>query len=63
MLAPGEDALLERAGELATLERSLAMARDGRGLLVLVSGEAGVGKTALVRAFCDAHGRGAGAVG
>lgn len=56
MLPPGEDnALLERAGELATLERSLATARDGRGSFVLVSGEAGVGKTALVRASCDAH--------
>jgi predicted ATPase len=50
MLPPGEDSvLLERASELATLERSLAKARDGRGSLVLVSGEAGVGKTALVR--------------
>ncbi len=56
MALPGEDsALLERAGELATLERSLATARDGRGSFVLVSGEAGVGKTALVRAFCEAH--------
>jgi AAA ATPase domain len=56
MLPPGEDSvLLERASELATLERSLAKARDGRGSLVLVSGEAGVGKTALVRAFCDMH--------
>jgi DNA-binding CsgD family transcriptional regulator/tetratricopeptide (TPR) repeat protein len=53
---PGEDnALLERASELTTLARSLATARDGRGSFVLVSGEAGVGKTALVRAFCDAH--------
>ncbi len=56
MLLSGEDhALLERAGELATLERSLAKARDGRGSFVLVSGEAGAGKTALVRAFCDTH--------
>ena len=48
-------ALLERAAELAVLERSLARARDGRGSFVLVSGEAGTGKTALMRAFCDAH--------
>jgi DNA-binding CsgD family transcriptional regulator len=47
--------LLERAGQLASLERSLAQARGGSGSFVLVSGEAGIGKTALVRAFCDAH--------
>jgi DNA-binding CsgD family transcriptional regulator len=52
----GEDGgLLERSGDLAELEASLAQARDGRGSLVLVSGEAGIGKTALARAFCDAH--------
>ncbi len=52
--AAGEDhGLLERTAELAVLNRSLAKARDGRGSLVLVSGEAGIGKTALVRAFCD----------
>jgi predicted ATPase len=52
----GEDGgLLERSGELAALEASLAKARDGRGSLVLVSGEAGIGKTALARAFCDTH--------
>jgi DNA-binding CsgD family transcriptional regulator/tetratricopeptide (TPR) repeat protein len=39
--------LLEREGELARLERALA---DGGGL-VFVGGEAGVGKTALVRAL------------
>ncbi len=60
LTAAGEDnGLLERTGELAALERSLATARDGRGSLVLVSGEAGIGKTALVRAFCDAHRDGA----
>ena len=56
LTAASEDhGLLERTGELAALERSIAKARDGRGSLVLVSGEAGIGKTALVRAFCDAH--------
>ena len=47
--------LLERSGDLAALEASLAKARDGHGSLVLVSGEAGIGKTALAQAFCDAH--------
>ena len=56
MLPAGEDnALLERAGELAMLVRSLARARAGRGSFVLVSGEAGVGKTALAQAFCEAQ--------
>ncbi len=53
--ASQDDGLLERTAALAPLERSLAKARDGRGSLLLVSGEAGIGKTALVRAFCDAH--------
>ena len=54
--AAGEDnGLLERTAELAALDRSLAKALDGQGSLVLVSGEAGIGKTALVRAFCDAR--------
>ncbi|MFY9931052.1 MAG: AAA family ATPase [Streptosporangiaceae bacterium] len=57
--ADRDNGLLERTGELAALERSLAKARDGQGSLVLVSGEAGTGKTALVRAFCDAHRGGA----
>jgi hypothetical protein len=45
--------LLERGGFLEALEASLADALDGRGRLVLVTGEAGIGKTALVREFCD----------
>ena len=43
------DGLLERAGELELLEADLAGARAGQGRLVLISGPAGVGKTALVR--------------
>ncbi|HXW78084.1 MAG TPA: AAA family ATPase, partial [Acidimicrobiales bacterium] len=46
--------LLERAGQLALLEEALAyVGRAGRGAVVMVSGEAGVGKTALVHSFCD----------
>src|SRR5215207_3368811 len=48
--------LLERQAFLESLEGFLASARGGRGCLVLVGGEAGIGKTSLVRAFCDRHG-------
>ncbi len=43
--------LLEREPQLAALDEWAADARSGRGRLVLVAGEAGVGKTALVDAF------------
>ena len=46
--------LLERSAELATLESALAaVAETSRGRMVLVGGEAGVGKTSLLREFCD----------
>ena len=46
--------LLERQGELDALAGLLDDVRDQRrGWLVLVAGEAGVGKTALLRRFCD----------
>ena len=48
--------LLERGTFLGSLDGWLAEARDGHGRLVLVGGEAGIGKTSLVRAFCDRHG-------
>ena len=44
--------LLEREGASATLEQAFASARSDEGRLVLVSGEAGVGKSAIVAAFC-----------
>src|SRR5262245_55998472 len=43
--------LLERASFLATLTEYAGEARQGDGRLVLVSGESGIGKTALVEAF------------
>jgi DNA-binding CsgD family transcriptional regulator len=51
-------ALLEREQQLAALAAYLADAAAGQGRVVLVHGEAGVGKTALVRSFCaDASAR------
>lgn len=44
-------ALLERAAELETLRRATDAAADGRSSLVLVLGEAGIGKTSLVQVF------------
>ena len=48
--APG---LLERDGVLARLTAAYDDAVAGTGRLVLVAGEAGIGKTALVRRLCD----------
>jgi DNA-binding CsgD family transcriptional regulator/tetratricopeptide (TPR) repeat protein len=45
------DVLLEREEPLAVLRAALAGARSGSGRLVLVAGDAGLGKTALVRAL------------
>jgi predicted ATPase len=46
--------LLERSEQLSALARGLAEVSDSRlGRLVLISGEAGVGKTTLVRRFCE----------
>jgi DNA-binding CsgD family transcriptional regulator/tetratricopeptide (TPR) repeat protein len=43
--------LLEREAELRGLREALDEACQGRGSVVLISGEAGIGKTSLVRAF------------
>ncbi|HEY1594380.1 MAG TPA: AAA family ATPase, partial [Thermoleophilaceae bacterium] len=46
--------LLERDAQLAALDQTLAaVVASGRGAMVLVGGEAGVGKTALLRRFCE----------
>ena len=49
--------LIERDAYLADLAEHLAAAAAGHGRLVLVGGEAGVGKTSLVRAFSGEHAR------
>jgi hypothetical protein len=48
--------LLEREAELAALEAALANAREGRGTLGLLAGEAGIDKTSIVRAFAATPG-------
>ena len=50
---------MEREGDLARIDGALARARDGRGVLMVVEGPAGVGKTSLLadaRAVADATG-------
>ncbi|HEV2778469.1 MAG TPA: AAA family ATPase [Actinophytocola sp.] len=47
------ESLLEREPALAVLREAVAEARAGQGSVVLVSGEAGVGKSSLLRAFAD----------
>lgn len=49
--APRAEPLVGRGSEIAHLERALERARSGRGTVVFVQGEAGVGKTRLVAAF------------
>jgi DNA-binding CsgD family transcriptional regulator/tetratricopeptide (TPR) repeat protein len=44
--------LLERDAQIAVLDDAFVEARAGKGRLVFVSGEAGIGKSALVGGFC-----------
>lgn len=48
------DALLERADQLAVLDERVREVRaQGRGRLALIAGEAGIGKSVLVRELCE----------
>lgn len=47
-----EGALAGRAEELASLAAHLRLAREGNRQMVFVCGETGIGKTALLEAFC-----------
>ena len=49
----GASTLLEREEALAVLHGAHSETKFGQGRLVFVAGEAGIGKTALIRAFCD----------
>jgi len=49
--------LIERAGFLATLQSRLRDIADGEGHCILLSGESGIGKTSLIRAFCREKGK------
>ena len=46
---PGESLLLERAVELRALDDVVVATADGRGRFVVIEGEAGIGKSSLVR--------------
>src|SRR4051812_9625528 len=47
--------LIERGEFLELLQSKFQMAADGEGHCVFVLGEAGIGKTSLVKAFCKQH--------
>ena len=49
---PQSHPLLERDDQIHELERYLVDSTQGAGSLVLLGGQAGIGKTALVREFC-----------
>jgi predicted ATP-dependent serine protease len=56
--APATSALLERDVELGRLCDALAEAGSGRGRVIFVGGEAGIGKSSLVSTFAASVGDG-----
>jgi DNA-binding CsgD family transcriptional regulator len=50
LLGRGSAALLEREFELERIDAALTSAVEGRGVVVVIEGSAGIGKTALLRA-------------
>ncbi|MFT3702037.1 MAG: AAA family ATPase [Agriterribacter sp.] len=44
--------LIERDGLIASLQQHVEQLAEGEGHCILITGEAGIGKTALVKAFC-----------
>jgi DNA-binding CsgD family transcriptional regulator/tetratricopeptide (TPR) repeat protein len=48
--------LIERAGFLSSLRTRLEEVEEGEGHCIMVTGEAGIGKTSLIRAFCKEGG-------
>src|SRR5687767_5444051 len=55
MALTAQDTLLERAADLDALDAAFDAATGSGGRLMLVAGEAGVGKTVLLRRFCARH--------
>jgi predicted ATPase len=49
----GETGLLERAAQLESITAAIERAVDGAGSVALIEGEAGIGKTELLRASCQ----------
>src|SRR4030095_9789673 len=45
--------LIERSGFLASLQAKFEIVKGGEGHCILLSGEAGIGKTSLIKTFCN----------